>query len=71
MLKVGDEVIYKPMNHLYYTLDTNHRWYNHKAKIISTDTLNRYWIAFDEFPNVNSRDRKNRFIADEYELEKY
>ena len=76
MFKVGDNVIYKPndwiltsVNHI--VKDEKHRWYNAKAKIIATETLDRFWIAYDEFPNCNSRDRVNRFLADTTELELY
>lgn len=68
MFNIGDRVIYKPIDHRFFKVDETHRWCNAKAKIISTDTLNRYWIAFDEFPNCNNRDRVNRFCADEEEL---
>ena len=70
MFNIGDEVIYKPIDNRYYKIDATHRWCNARARIIATDTLNRYWIAFDEFPNVNFRERKNRFIANEYELQR-
>ena len=71
MFNIGDRVIYKPIDHRFFKVDENHRWCNAKAKVISADTLNRYWIAFDEFPNCNYREKQNRFIAEEYELEKY
>jgi hypothetical protein len=68
MIEVGDKVLYKPINHSNYLLDKNHRWYAKVATVIANETLNRYWIAFDEFPNCNNRDRVNRFCADKEEL---
>ena len=38
------------------------------ATVIANETLGRYWIAFDEFPEVNNRQRVNRFCADREEL---
>ena len=68
MIKVGDKVLYKPIDYSSSLLDRNHRWYAKTATVIAEETLNRYWIAFDEFPNCNSRERVNRFCANEMEL---
>ena len=68
MIKVGDRVLYKPINYVNNLLDRNHRWYAKTAVVIANETLGRYWIAFDEFPEVNNRQRVNRFCADREEL---
>ena len=67
-IKIGSRAIYKPIN---YATGEAHIdvWYGAKATVIGTDVLNRYWIAFDDFPQCNYREHKNRFIADRKELE--
>ena len=67
-IKVGDRVLYKPIDYRDYSLCRTHKWYAKTAVVISNETLNRYWIAFDEFPNCNNREKVNRFCADRREL---
>lgn len=67
-IKIGDKVLYKPIDYRNHSLDKEHRWYSKMATVIANETLDRYWIAFDEFPEVNNRQRVNRFCADKEEL---
>ena len=71
MLNVGDRIIYRPIDYWDMSQDTKHCWYGAKGIIIKIDNVpGKAWVAFDDFPNCNYRERKNRFYADFRELEK-
>lgn len=67
---VGDRVIYKPIDYRDMSKDAEQIWYGAKARVASLDSvLGKVWIEFDDFPNCNYRENKNRFYADFAELE--
>lgn len=69
MFEELDKAIYKPINYATGQVDTDHIHYGKSVTIISRDNLGRYRISIDDFPQCNSRELKNRFYANEEELE--
>ncbi len=64
----GDKVLYKPIDYRNHSLDRDNIYYAKTATVISDETLDRYWIAFDCFPDCNNKERVNRFCANREEL---
>lgn len=71
MFEELDKVIYKPINYATGQADTSHIHYGKVATVMSRDNLGRYRISIDDFPQCNHREIKNRFYAEEKELEEY
>lgn len=67
--QVGDRVIWKPIGQRDGFHDKLFEWYGAKATVIMIITLNRAYIALDDFPNCNDREKHNRFCANFEELE--
>lgn len=64
----GDKFVWKPINRATNTIEENHPHYNKIVTIIDTETLNRFKISVDDFPQCNFRESKNQFCADKDEL---
>lgn len=58
---IGEKVIVRPMDYSKKEFDRNHPHYGKKATIIGVDTLNRYIVAMDDFPDCNYKAQKNKF----------
>lgn len=68
-MKIGDKAIWIPVNFALRMVEKEHPHYGKVVTIIEDiDRLGRYRISVDDFPNCNSRDKVNRFMADEVEL---
>lgn len=68
--QVGDRVIWKPIDRRDMSQDKSSKLYGAKGTVAMLMTLDRAYIALDDFPNCNGRERANRFCAsfDEMEL---
>lgn len=69
MFEELDKVIYKPINYATGQIDTSNVHCGKVATVMSKDNLGRYRISIDDFPQCNNRELKNRFYANEEELE--
>lgn len=67
--QVGDRVIWKPIDRRDMSQDKTFAWYGEKGTVTMLMTLDRAYIALDDFPQCNDRERANRFCASFDELE--
>lgn len=67
--KIGDRVIWKPIDRRGMSQDKSFVWYGAKGTVTKLMTLDRAYIALDDFPQCNNRERENRFCASFDELE--
>lgn len=70
-MNIGDKVIVKPRSYgIYKQFKTNIPFNSSKAIILEFDNIGRACVAFDKFPKVNDREKKNRYwyYLDELEV---
>lgn len=67
--KVGDRVIWRPIDRRDMSQDKTFVWYGAKGTVTMLMALDRAYIALDDFPNCNNRKQANRFCASFDELE--
>ena len=63
-IEVGKEYLYYPVNHATHEIDCTHRYCGTVCKVLEFDTLQRCWVSFNDFPECNYRENKNRFLVD-------
>ena len=68
-LPVGTRAIYRPWDYAKNDFDTANRYYGARCTVIGYETLGRYRIAFDNFPDCWYKEHKNNFCANQGELE--
>ena len=65
---IGKRVIVRPIDYSKKKPDRKHIYYGEKGTVIGVDTLDRYIVAMDDFPDCNCRVQKNRFWYDAEEV---
>lgn len=67
--QVGDRIIWRPIDRRDMSQDKTFVWYGAKGTVTMLMALDRAYIALDDFPQCNDRERANRFCASFDELE--
>ena len=65
---IGKRVIVRPIDYSKKKPDRKHIYYGKKGTVIGVDTLDRYIVAMDDFPDCNCRVQMNRFWYDAKEV---
>ena len=58
---IGKRVIVRPIDYSKKKPDRKHIYYGKKGTVIGVDTLDRYIVAMDDFPDCNGRNEFNKF----------